>query len=58
MKVKFTLLQACDCLLIQTGVKCEFQGIYLVGLFNQYPQTSSIFLQERKDIVDLNQVCL
>lgn len=47
MKVKFTLLQACDCLLFQTGVKGEFQGMYLGGLFNQYPQTSYASVEGR-----------
>jgi len=40
MKVKFTLLQACDCLLFETGVKSEFRGMYLRSLLNQYPQIS------------------
>lgn len=48
MKVKFTLLQACDCLLFQTGVKSEFQGMYLGGLFNQYPQTSHAAVEGKR----------
>lgn len=44
MKVKFTLLQACDCWLFQTGgkKKANSKGMGLGGLSSWYPQSSHV----------------